>query len=40
MRCGAEGGKYFYRHKGIIFGYQSLQDMIVKKGKRLQLRRN
>jgi hypothetical protein len=40
MRCGAEGQKYFYRHRDIIFGYQLLQDMIVQKGQRLQLRRN
>jgi hypothetical protein len=31
---------YFYRHMDIIFGYQWLHDMIVKKGKRLQPRRN
>jgi hypothetical protein len=29
MRFGVEGRKYFYRFRGIIFGYQSLQDMIV-----------
>ena len=31
MRYGAEGQKYFYRHRGIIFGYQLLQYMIVHK---------
>jgi hypothetical protein len=35
MRCGAEGWKYFYRHRDIIFGYQLLQDMRVQKGQRL-----
>jgi hypothetical protein len=40
MRFVAEGRKYFYRHRDIIFGYQLLQDMIVQKGKRLQPRRN
>jgi hypothetical protein len=29
LRCGAEGRKYFYRNKDIIFGYQLLQDTIV-----------
>jgi hypothetical protein len=40
VRCGAEGWKYFYRHRDIIFGYQLLQDMIDQKGQRLQQRRN
>jgi hypothetical protein len=31
---------FLQAHRGIIFGYQSLQDMIVQKGKRLQPRRN
>jgi hypothetical protein len=35
MSFGAQGRKYFYRHTGIIFGYQSLQDMIFQKGQRL-----
>ena len=33
MRYGAEGRKYFYRHRDIIFGYQLLHDIIVQKGK-------
>jgi hypothetical protein len=40
MRCGAEGQKYFYWHIDIIFDYQSLHDMIVQKGQRLQPRMN
>jgi hypothetical protein len=40
MRYGEEGWKYFYMHREIIFGYQFLQDMIVKKGKKMQPRRN
>jgi hypothetical protein len=34
MRYGVEERKYFYRHSGIIFGYHSLQDIIVQKGKK------
>jgi hypothetical protein len=40
MSYGVEGWKYFYRQRGIIYGYQSLHDMIVQKGKILQRRRN
>ena len=40
MRRGAEGHKYFYKNKEIVFGYHLLHDMIVQKGKRLQPRRN
>jgi len=32
--------KVFLQNRGIIFGYQSLHDIIVQKGKRLQPRRN
>jgi hypothetical protein len=40
MRYGEEARKYFYKNKGIIFGYQLLHDMIVQKGKILQPIRN